>query len=100
MFFFDYMFVLLCVFMILFNVCNWEMVLEFLDFLLVLEGVLVFWKVLLISLMLESDDGSEGEMFSLMVLWLIGLLFVFMVIFDVMIWDNFLRWWWIIFFEL
>ncbi|MEP3429892.1 MAG: extracellular solute-binding protein [Roseibium sp.] len=66
---------------------------EFLDFLLSAEGVLALRTALLISPLLESEDGAEGEVLSTTALRPIGLSPSLMVALDSLTRQTFLRRW-------
>lgn len=89
----DYTLVLSRALMIPLNARSRDTATELLDFLLAPEGVSALRKALLISPMLESDDGSEGETLSPTAMRPIGLSPALMVTLDAMTRDNFLRRW-------
>lgn len=66
---------------------------EFLDFLLAPEGLAALRKALLISPMLDNDDGREGETLSSTALRPIGLSPALMVALDAMTRNTFLKRW-------
>ncbi|WP_269585838.1 ABC transporter substrate-binding protein [Roseibium sp. Sym1] len=89
----DYTLVLSRALMIPREAANKEAAEQFLDFLLSPEGVLALRTALLISPLLETDEGNEGESLSSTALRPIGLSPALMVALDALTRETFLRRW-------
>ncbi|MCV0429592.1 MAG: extracellular solute-binding protein, partial [Roseibium sp.] len=89
----DYTLVLSRALMIPEQANNKEQAKEFLDFLLSPQGTVALRKALLISPLLETDDGNEGEALSSTALRPIGLSPSLMVALDELTRQTFMRRW-------
>lgn len=89
----DYTLVLARALMIPKQAANTQDAAQFLDFLLSVEGTLALRNALLISPMLETEEGNEGEALSATALRPIGLSPALMVALDALTRETFLRRW-------